>query len=226
MGTIIDRLFDAIPGTTVILSTLLPNADAVTNANKEIYNNDLRNDVIARKAKGQKIVLAEMGDGFIVVGGLQDGTHPTDYGYTKLSAVFWQAVQEADKAGFLSAPADNGKSDTETSNACAKVYGVSRGPVQTQRGSGSDDGGHVHSSINEGVVTTFNRDTIPDGFWFANVYGGTDVLLEFTTTSDGAVNFQVFNNNGNGWTETSNTINTINNCKAEGVHGEISTQME
>ncbi|KAK0618315.1 hypothetical protein B0T17DRAFT_643849 [Bombardia bombarda] len=37
---------------------------------------------------------------------------------------------------------------------CPKVAGTARGPIQTQVGSGYDDGNYVHSSISRGVLTS------------------------------------------------------------------------
>jgi hypothetical protein len=89
--------------------------------------------------------------------------------------------------------------DTST-NTCPKVYGVSHVPVQTQRGSGTGDGIYVHSSSAKGVVTTFTRAQDSNGFFFTNIFGGTDALLEHTIDGNGNVQYRIFNNNSGGWT--------------------------
>jgi hypothetical protein len=101
---IVDKLFRAIPGTTVVVSTLIPSLCGTVTANKYIYNNDLRNDVASRRVNGQKIVLAEIDNGFLTLDDLQDELHPTDAGYRKMPSVWWQAIQDADSSGFLTAP--------------------------------------------------------------------------------------------------------------------------
>lgn len=79
-----------------------------------------------------------------------DGTHPTDDGYWLMASVWWAAFQEI--VAVLQPPADN-IDDTlaVNTNTCAKVAGVSRGPIQTQQGSGYDNGNYVHTSVAHGV---------------------------------------------------------------------------
>ncbi|PLB54069.1 SGNH hydrolase [Aspergillus steynii IBT 23096] len=101
MDKLITRLFDAIPGTTIILSTLLPN----TRQSKRIeqINTQFRKIVATRRANDERIVLAEMSD-FIRKDELVDGTHPTDYGYKKMASVWWAAIQEAEADELLQQP--------------------------------------------------------------------------------------------------------------------------
>lgn len=49
LGSLIDRLFDAIPGVTIVASTLLPNANPKTQANVKIYNGQI--PVLSRNVK-------------------------------------------------------------------------------------------------------------------------------------------------------------------------------
>lgn len=55
----LDTIFAKIPGTTVIVSTLLPSLDASVAAAHLSTNAQYRSLVSARRAKGQKILLAE-----------------------------------------------------------------------------------------------------------------------------------------------------------------------
>jgi hypothetical protein len=81
-----------------------------------------------------------------------DGVHPTDNGYWLMASVWWAAFQEIE--GVLQPPADNINDATAVSSTttCPKVAGVSRGPIQTQQGSGYDDGDYSHTSVAHGVV--------------------------------------------------------------------------
>lgn len=101
MDKLIARLFDAIPGTTIILSTLLPNTKS--SKRMEQINTQYRNIVAQRRENDERIVLAEMSN-FIHKDELVDGTHPTDYGYKKMASVWWAAIQEAEAEDLLQRP--------------------------------------------------------------------------------------------------------------------------
>jgi hypothetical protein len=105
-----------------------------------------------------------------------------------MAAVWWDAFQKVES--IITAPKDTGVSDVSTGskNICEKKPGVGRGPIQTQKGSGEDDGKYVHASESKGELLSFTRDQSVTGFWFADVFGsGLDSLLEFTTNSAGHV---------------------------------------
>lgn len=59
MNSLLDTVFNSIPGTTVILSTLLPSLDPSVASCHNSVNAQYRNLINARRAKGQKILLAE-----------------------------------------------------------------------------------------------------------------------------------------------------------------------
>ncbi|KAI9375572.1 SGNH hydrolase-type esterase domain-containing protein [Aspergillus egyptiacus] len=109
MSALLSSLFAAIPNTTIILSTLLPNgpaSDAVDRISRE-----LRGLVARRRSQGDKLVLAEMSY-FITAERLVDGIHPDDEGYREMAAVWWAAVREAEREEFLSRPSEEGLEGT------------------------------------------------------------------------------------------------------------------
>lgn len=53
LRSLIDRLFDTIPGVTVVASTLLPNGNSQTQANVEIYNRKIPEVVQKRQGDGK-----------------------------------------------------------------------------------------------------------------------------------------------------------------------------
>ena len=106
MDLLIDGLYRQVPDTTVILSTLLPNAN-VSNAqvNVDKVNAQYRALFERRRELNQSIVLAEM------VGAVTDShmntddhTHPTDEGYFRMAQVWWEALREAEWRQFLQKP--------------------------------------------------------------------------------------------------------------------------
>lgn len=144
-----------IPGVTIIMSTLLPNKGASLAANARNMNDQVRKAVVPHyRGINQKLMLAEMDDGFITLDDLGDETHPNDAGYKKMAAVWWAAFQEVERNGWLSPPQDNGLTDSSSTTVytCPKTLAIGTAPVKIQRGSGTDDGPYTHSSQDQGVV--------------------------------------------------------------------------
>lgn len=75
-----------------------------------------------------------------------DSTHPNDAGHAKMASIWYQAFSTAYSQGFLTAPATTSAvDDTASGNTCQKIYGDSESTkVQTQSGSGWDDGIYIH----------------------------------------------------------------------------------
>lgn len=148
LGSLIDRLFSAIPGVTIIASTLLPNSNANTQANVKIFNSQIPGIVASRQAAGKKITYVDFSSSYFGLPDIgADGTHPTTEGYMKMAEVWYQGIQAASVQGWLSAPATvSGVSDTVSSGSttCDKIPGAAIGPTQTQMGSGGDDGAYTH----------------------------------------------------------------------------------
>ncbi|OGM49676.1 hypothetical protein ABOM_001781 [Aspergillus bombycis] len=227
MNKMLTRLYDAIPGTTIILSTLLPNKDDKAQVNVLNINEQYRNIAATRIKEGDRLVLAEMSDGFIQVSELVDGTHPTDEGYKKMASVWWAAIQEAESRGLLQKPKDIGESDW-ADTTCEKKFGSgnSGGKVKTQRGSGWDDGDYKHSSQHMGQIkqigiTNSKEDTHP-GVNYAQLVnqGGAHregALDELVWTRDGLGTW-MYPNNGNGKFGNPVKIDVKDNCLARGVH--------
>ncbi|KAH8697956.1 SGNH hydrolase-type esterase domain-containing protein [Talaromyces proteolyticus] len=106
MDQLLDRLYEAIPNTTVVLSTLLPNKRVpISAANISAQYRDI---VDRRQKANQRIVLADMSQGgnALSKSELVDNTHPNEAGYTKMAEIWWGAIQEAESKGYLSAPAN------------------------------------------------------------------------------------------------------------------------
>ena len=89
LGTLIDRLFAAIPGVTVIASTLLPNANSATQANAAIYNSQIPAMIKTRQAAGRKLTYVDFSSSYWSLTDIgPDGTHPTAGGYIKMAEVW------------------------------------------------------------------------------------------------------------------------------------------
>lgn len=112
MDGLVDDAFANSPGTVILLSTLLPNGNA-PQAISEI-NAGYRDIVSRRQGEGQRILLAEMDDGFITLDDiLSDNIHPTRLGSQKMAAVWFRGIQDAEQRGWLQPPNDVGFDDSE-----------------------------------------------------------------------------------------------------------------
>lgn len=92
MDDLLTKLYKEIPGTTVILSTLLPNGLAQHNVT--LINDQYKSIYHKRQEKKENIILADMSD-LISTSHLVDGTHPDEFGYLKMAGAWTTAIKEA-----------------------------------------------------------------------------------------------------------------------------------
>lgn len=109
MDTLLTKLYDEVPGTTIILSTLLPNT--LEPKLVEQISREIRTIASIRREKNDRLVLADMST-FIKKDELVDGIHPTAKGYEKMASVWWAAFQEAEKENMLQKVNSAGSSGT------------------------------------------------------------------------------------------------------------------
>ena len=124
MDSLLTELYDAVPGTTIILSTLIPNGKKPVPISA--ISHQFRELVAKRRAQNDSIILAEMST-FIKSNQLVDKIHPTATGYEEMASVWWAAIQEAEKEGFFTAPASTSTSNGTISKAREKALDDSTG---------------------------------------------------------------------------------------------------
>ncbi|CAG8927135.1 unnamed protein product [Penicillium salamii] len=124
MDSLLTELYDAIPGTTIILSTLIPNGKKPVLVSE--ISQQYRDLVAKRRAQNDSLVLAEMST-FIKSTQLVDGIHPTADGYEEMAAVWWAAIQEAENEGLLKAPTSTSTSNGTISKSREKALDDSTG---------------------------------------------------------------------------------------------------
>ena len=194
MGALISDLQREIPGVTILLSTILPSTNRDIMNNWRSVNAQYQHLAMHRRhVLGQKVILVDFEkpgfDWGIPLSMIPDGIHPNNEGFERMASAWFQGILEADEAGFLSAPADSSfvKDDAgEVTNTCDKVYGVSRGPIATQAGSGLDDGLYTHNSAPRGVRATIYSQSDANPFMFARLSAFTDrhYIVEVTGKTD------------------------------------------
>ncbi|KAJ5195822.1 hypothetical protein N7449_006301 [Penicillium cf. viridicatum] len=164
-----------IDDTTVVLSTLIPCADATTESHRGNVNGQYRDLVARMQADKKNVVLADMdppppspaNSWLDLKKDYADKIHPNDQGYSKMADIWSQAIDAAMKDGRVkkmheSLVISTGKQDCNKK----KTYGdgVYAGGL-TQTGSDEDDGTYVHDSKSVGSVLTVESDD-DRGQWF------------------------------------------------------------
>ncbi|EEU40647.1 uncharacterized protein NECHADRAFT_33967, partial [Fusarium vanettenii 77-13-4] len=215
---LLDLWSNISPDTVIIVSTILPVDKPAAEALRGGVNNGYRNVVSDLYKEGKPIYLADL-DGWMTLSDLDDGTHPTDYGFRKMAGALWSAIQKAEKENKLKDPLpadfsnDNGKT-------CRKSPGdgINAGAL-TQKGSGYDDGTYEHDSQEMGALLTITSDWDRDQWFFARIFrSDRDDLLGWVENSAGNVVYAVRRNDGGGkFTKIATDLNVNDNCKPKGV---------
>ncbi|KND86328.1 hypothetical protein TOPH_09040 [Tolypocladium ophioglossoides CBS 100239] len=105
MGDLLEYVWGASPGSTVILSTLLLNRKESTEARVLRVNKQFRDLAKQKAAERKRIVLVDMhGPDGPQKGDMADDTHPNDVGYNKMAKIWHRGIQEAASKSFLNAP--------------------------------------------------------------------------------------------------------------------------
>ncbi|KAG7409901.1 Multidomain esterase [Fusarium oxysporum f. sp. rapae] len=190
--SLVDDIFDSVPGVTVVLSTLLLNKDSSRNSCTDDISKQIRK--VAAGYKGARIALADVRSVMSMDDIGPDKDHPTDDGYKMFAGVWWDAISKIEDQ--IQAPAKVDKIDDAASgqsNQCKKVAGNAGLPGQSQMGSGHDDGNYVHQSTSKGVIESAKidkgsdpksiTDAIPWHIFFANIVKG-DPNAERTASLD------------------------------------------
>ncbi|KAJ5531661.1 Lipase GDSL [Penicillium freii] len=105
MSDMLEYLWTASSGSTVVLSTLLPNLDRDIESRVLRVNEQLREIAKAKAAEGRKIIIVDMhGPYGPQIGDLVDGTHPNDVGYAKMATIWRRGIHEAVHKDFIQKP--------------------------------------------------------------------------------------------------------------------------
>jgi hypothetical protein len=178
MKSLIDDIYDKVPEVTVILSTLVKSRDH--RACAEDLSQQFR-DLVKNDYSDKRMGLADI-DAIIQMSQVSgDGIHPNDEGYKIFAASWWKAISRVEDE--IQPPPTDGliKDDSSSggANKCPKVAGNASGPVQTQKGSGHDDGIYKHDRVERGAIESAriqkaNDDpaiwkSIPYNMYFADI---------------------------------------------------------
>ncbi|MEU6606462.1 SGNH/GDSL hydrolase family protein [Streptomyces shenzhenensis] len=125
---LIDGVLAANPDGFVVVATLTPCTDAAVQARMDSYNAQVREQVGARVARGDRIVLVEMAG--VSTQGWPDFVHPNDAAYQQMAAVFSNGVADGIKRGLLPGVTVTGSAEeTGSTVAPGSGSGGTAGPV-------------------------------------------------------------------------------------------------
>ncbi|KAI0403986.1 carbohydrate esterase family 3 protein [Xylaria palmicola] len=152
-------LLKTSPRATIILSTLLTN----TVPGKELcildLNIQIRKLASALQREGRPVVLAEMHyeqglpDRPLPGDISPDGTHPFDHGYGLMADIFFSALLEADRRGFLKTPEENGIPDDGESERADERFVFEPEPPKKQPTRAKDGPGAANAGESKDVPT-------------------------------------------------------------------------
>ncbi|PLN80097.1 SGNH hydrolase [Aspergillus taichungensis] len=203
MNALLDRLYTTIPNTTIILSTLLPNGLDGVQPRIDRINAQYRDIVRARRQKNERIVLAEMAE-FIKLSDLvDDKTHPTDAGYKKMAAVWWDAIEQAEKEKLLRAPKKVKKD----------------GECEEEGRGGDDDGKEKDMGRVLRIGSTPHSDQAHSGVRFAKLVkkGGKSSVDDLVWARNGE-KMLMFGNDGKGKFGKPVEMDVKEECSASDIH--------
>jgi lysophospholipase L1-like esterase len=101
LGSLIDEIVDACPDTAVLVAQLIPSMTKSTDARINAFNAALPGIVASRMNARKKVMEVNMDD-YFGEKDLQDDLHPSDEGYLKMAAAWYDGIQEADEKGLIS----------------------------------------------------------------------------------------------------------------------------
>ncbi len=102
VSSLLDDVYTGSPRATIILSTLLVRSDEEKQECVENVNSQFKAVGATQRANGRRLVVVDMQPpAGPTTAQLVDGTHPTEAGYAKMAAIWFNGIKEADQAGFL-----------------------------------------------------------------------------------------------------------------------------
>lgn len=99
LGSLVDFIVHHNPDAVLVVSQLIPNANATVQRHIDGFNAQLPAVVAERARQGAKVVLASMRG--VTIDLLPDGTHPFQAGGAVMAQRFYEALVEAGRLGLV-----------------------------------------------------------------------------------------------------------------------------
>ncbi|MEU7192987.1 FG-GAP-like repeat-containing protein [Streptomyces xinghaiensis] len=107
LGSLMDKIFAKRPDVTLVVSTLVPSASPGTEQRIAAFNDSLPQEVYERQSQGKHVWLVDNYEALNGGPNLADSLHPNDNGYRKMGHVFYEGLEAAEWAGWISPPASS-----------------------------------------------------------------------------------------------------------------------
>ena len=106
LENLVENLWLASPGSTIVLSSLVINCDGEVDRRVRAFNEQVEKLAGVKASEGGKIVFVDMhgSDGPLMDDLVEDGIHPNDTGYTKMAKIWLRGINTASSRGYLPVP--------------------------------------------------------------------------------------------------------------------------
>lgn len=99
LDSLIDECLAASPKAVILVAQLIVCGDPEVEARHVPFNEQVADITEARAARGQHVMAVDFSS--IQTDDLDDGVHPTDEGYRKMGDIWFDAIKEADRRGWI-----------------------------------------------------------------------------------------------------------------------------
>ena len=102
LSALIDQVFSAVPGTALLVSTIITSRNTGLQPVINAYNDGVRRVVQQQASSGRHIALVEMGE--VGVNDLSDDLHPNAAGFQKMANAWYGGIQRVSTQGWVVDP--------------------------------------------------------------------------------------------------------------------------
>ena len=177
LASLIDQIFAADPGVTVLVAQLICNSTPRVQALVDAYNSQLPGIVQARVKAGKHISLVRMSA--LTLADLKDGLHPNDAGYQKMADAWDAAIQRVLSVGWVSHIDFAGRSEIQS------VAGSQA--LDVAAGSTANSAAVIQSPYTGASSQLWNFIPTGKGYYqIRNAHSGLDLNVTAASTADGA----------------------------------------
>ena len=147
LGTLVDQIIAACPDAAILVAQIINAANSSTESRILKFNAQIPHLVAERVRAGHHVMAVNFSS--ITASLLQDGLHPTDVGYSMMGDIWFKAIQEVAKKGWIHPPINPDPSNS-TSNVQECLSGLFWYPIP--------DGGQIarNTTYTKEVTSTSN----------------------------------------------------------------------
>ncbi|KAF2213454.1 carbohydrate esterase family 3 protein, partial [Cercospora zeae-maydis SCOH1-5] len=105
LGKLMDMVLEAVPNVTLIVAQIIQvTEESERRTLIPQFNAQILRIAAERVAKGFRVQVADLSTIGVIAADLRDGLHPSDAGYRKMAVKWFEALQNASRAGLISPP--------------------------------------------------------------------------------------------------------------------------